>query len=409
MHKNAMASAWSLPWITVIALSGCAAEGSGNDLLNNGIGAAAIGGTSAGVGGVSGIGASGGAGGTLATGGTSGGVPLAGSGGFVAPSGGGGGAGGAGSGGTAGVAPTGGSGGSSGGAGGSGGEGGTAGVAATGGSGGSGGSGGAGGGGAMMPTLTDGDCCDDGNCICRGEPPTTLSTTAGPYDVDTYEIASGTVYYPTDAEPPYAAVAICPGFLNSGPEMADWGPFYASHGIVMVAVWTIGSDIPDIRAIKLLAAVDELKAENAKSGSPLNDKLVGWYGTSGYSMGGGGTTIATVSEQTLRTSVGLAAWGPVGRGIVTPTLLLCGDSDGVAPCFGSQDAYNGIPDTTPKMIISIAGATHFSWFGPDDAGRGTSGAYALAFQKVFLEGDDRWRSLLLKAPSNGVATTNIMP
>jgi hypothetical protein len=191
--------------------------------------------------------------------------------------------------------------------------------------------------------------------------------------------------------------------------MAAWGPFYASHGIVMVAVWTIGSDIPEIRAIKLLAAVDELKAENTKSGSPLSNKLVGWYGTSGYSMGGGGTTIATVSEQTLRTSVGLAAWGPVGRGIVTPTLLLCGDSDGVAPCFGSQDAYNGIPDTTSKMIISIAGATHFSWFGPDDAGRGTSGAYALAFQKVFLEGDDRWRTLLLKAPSNGVATTNIEP
>lgn len=70
-------------------------------------------------------------------------------------------------------------------------------------------------------------------------------------------------------------------------------------------------------------------------------------------------------------------------------------------------AWVFIPSSTPKMMISIQGATHFNWFGPTSAGGGTSGKYALAFQKVYLEGDERWESLLLSAPSNGTTTTNI--
>ncbi|MDD9933506.1 MAG: hypothetical protein OXT09_07885 [Myxococcales bacterium] len=260
--------------------------------------------------------------------------------------------------------------------------------------------------GIVMPDL-GGDCCPDGNCLCHGPDPTDLTVANGPYNVDRYRISTGTVFYPTDAEPPFAAIAICPGFLNSGPEMEPWGPFYASHGFVMVAVDTIGSDIPNIRAIKLLAAVDELKMENTNSGSPLFEKLAGRYGTSGYSMGGGGTTIASGDDSTLLTSVPLAAWGPVTTGVTVPTLLLCGSSDGVAPCSMSQGAYNSLPDGTPKMMLQIQGATHFNWFAPDAAGRGTSGMYALAFQKVYLAGDERWKPFLMQNPSNATRTTNI--
>jgi hypothetical protein len=402
MRRIAIGWVLSVSWITT-GLCGCAVEGSGSEILDNGI----LGGTggsaaSSGNGGTSGIGSSGNGGTFVPTGGASGVgsvLPMGGSGGTGMPAGG---ASGMNAGGTGGIAGMSSAGEGGGGAGGAGEGGGGAGGA------GAGGMGAAGEGGAAG-SVTGGECCPSGDCLCHGSDPTGLTTDRGSFDVDTYENNSGTVYYPTDAEPPFAAVAICPGFLNSGPEMADWGPFYASHGIVMVAVWTIGSDIPDIRAIKLLAAIDELKMENTKSGSPLMGKLAGRYGTSGYSMGGGGTTIATTSDQTLRTSIGLAAWGPVGSGITTPTLFLCGDSDGVAPCFGSQDAYGRIPESTPKMIISIQGATHFSWFGPLDAGRGTSGSYALAFQKVFLEGDERWRPFLLEAPARGTATTNITP
>jgi len=55
----------------------------------------------------------------------------------------------------------------------------------------------------------------------------------------------------------------------------------------------------------------------------------------------------------------------------------------------------------------FSGATHFNWFGPEDAGRGVSGQYALAFQKVFLEGDERWRPILKMMASGGTVNGNI--
>ena len=269
------------------------------------------------------------------------------------------------------------------------------------------GTGGVGAGGvAGGPAPTgDGSCCADGNCLCHGPAPTELTSAKGPFKVATFEMPTGSVYYPTDAEPPFAAVAVCGGFLNTGAEMLGWGDFYASHGIVTVITWTLGSDIPDIRAIKLVDSLNELKTEAAKAGNPLMGKLSDRMGTSGYSMGGGGTTIATTSTMSLRSSVGLAAWGPVGAGIVTPTLFLCGLSDTVAPCGGSEGAYTSMPETTQKMVLRIPGTTHFNWFGPQDAGSGTSGSAALAWQKVFLEGDERWLPILKGI--TGDVTTNL--
>jgi hypothetical protein len=73
----------------------------------------------------------------------------------------------------------------------------------------------------------------------------------------------------------------------------------------------------------------------------------------------------------------------------------------------SDGVYAGIDDSTPKMQITSSGVTHFDWFGPGDAGRGTSGSYALAFQKLYLEGDTRWKEPLLKQPGAGKLLTNI--
>src|SRR4029450_710179 len=102
------------------------------------------------------------------------------------------------------------------------------------------------------------------------------------------------------------------------------------------------------RAAKLAASIEELKSLNAEGDNPISGKLSGRYGTSGYSMGGGGTTIAASEDKSLLSSVGLAPWAPVGRGITTPTLLMCGGSDIVAPCSMAEGAYAEIPETTPK-------------------------------------------------------------
>jgi dienelactone hydrolase len=263
------------------------------------------------------------------------------------------------------------------------------------------------GGDAGAGSMLNGDCCEGGDCLCRHAPPRSLSTMNGPHATANYELTTGTVYYPTDADPPFAAIAICPGFTNLGPEMRPWGPFYASHGFVLIATHTGPLDPPALRAQLLLGAIEELKGENTKSGSKLFGKLAGRYGTSGYSMGGGGTTIAAKGTPSLKSSIGLAAWGPDASGTTVPSLLLCGTSDGVAACSQSTGAYRQIPESTPKMVVEISGASHLAWFGPNDAGRGVSGSYALAFQKVFLEGDERWKPLLLSSLSGGSVTTNI--
>ena len=269
--------------------------------------------------------------------------------------------------------------------------------------GGTSGTGGAGTGGSTGKGM----CCASGDCLCHGTPPTAPTSKNGPYKTANFPMTTGTVYYPTDADPPLAGVSICPGFLNTGPEMAPWGPFYASWGIVTVVTSTGAGDLPNIRGMKLVAAIQELKKQNTGTG-PLAGKLSDRFGTSGYSMGGGGTTFASESDPTFKTSVGLAAWGPDGATVKTPTLFICSDADTVAGCSGTNSSYGVIPSPTPKMILDIPNETHFNWFSPTDAGMGESGAYALAFQKVFLEGDERWKAILLTKPTIGtVKTANI--
>lgn len=222
----------------------------------------------------------------------------------------------------------------------------------------------------------------------------------GPFKTATLRALTGTIHYPTDAEPPFAGVAVCAGFLNTGPEVDAWGALYASYGIVTNVTSTGGGDLPDYRAQLLLGAIKTLKDENTKAGSPLMGKMSDRYGTSGYSMGGGGTTIATSSDQTLKTSVGMAPWGGVAINVKTPTLLFCGTADIVAACGMAEGVYAGITAPTPKILVTLAGTDHLAWVGSAvGPGGGAAAKLALAFQKVYLEGDTRWLPLLKMMPT----------
>jgi hypothetical protein len=208
------------------------------------------------------------------------------------------------------------------------------------------------------------------------------------------------VYYPTDAEPPFAAVAISDGFGGSGgcgrTQTDGWGPLYASHGIVAMIINTGSGDQPNQRGSKLNAGIKAFKAENDKADSPLKGKLSGRYGTSGFSMGGGGTSYASQDDATLLSSVAMMPWGPVRMGVTVPTLIICGASDTIASCSShGGPLYSGIGDDVPKMRVQVSGGHN----GQPTAGGRESGKYGLAFTKVFLEGDERWRPLLVAAES----------
>lgn len=243
--------------------------------------------------------------------------------------------------------------------------------------------------------MGGGACCNGGDCLCHGDPPAAPTNAPGPFETESYDIPSaGCVYYPMNAEPPFAAVTISDGFGGTGgcgpSQTNQWGPLYASWGIVAMIIHTGSGDQPNQRGTKLSAAVEAFKKENDKSDSPLKGKLSGRYGTSGFSMGGGGTTFSAMKDPMLKTSVAIMAWGPANGGIMVPSLFIFGSSDGLANTMGMAP-YRSISGDVPKMAVTI----NSGHAGQPSSGGGASGKAGLAFQKVFLEGDERWRPLLL--------------
>jgi hypothetical protein len=74
-------------------------------------------------------------------------------------------------------------------------------------------------------------------------------------------------------------------------------------------------------------------------------------------------------------------------GSADPAILGGGDQ--------SQQVFDVIADDIPKMLYEIQGEGHFSW-GTPRTNNGAVGRYALSWQKVFLEGDERFLQFLLE-------------
>ena len=215
------------------------------------------------------------------------------------------------------------------------------------------------------------------------------------------EFAGGTIWYPTDGTPPYPFVAIVPGFVSFESSIASWGPFLASHGIVAITIDTnTTADPPQTRAGALLDALKSVEAENTRTGSPLNGKLdPSRQGLMGWSMGGGGTLIASNRTPSLKAAISMCGWNPAGTysTMKVPSLMFASLGD---PLAGgqSQGFYRSIPNETPKMLIELGVGDHFAANNPANYGS-QIGLYGLSWLKVHLVGDARYKQFLLKMPS----------
>jgi len=103
------------------------------------------------------------------------------------------------------------------------------------------------------PAPSDGEA----GAIVRGPPPSVESATAvGPFDVDSItqglrdgpDYGSQTLFFPTDAAPPLAALAVVPGFVSPESSIREWGPFLASHGFVTLTIGTNTGGEQDVSA-----------------------------------------------------------------------------------------------------------------------------------------------------------------
>lgn len=271
--------------------------------------------------------------------------------------------------------------------------------------------------------------CPDG-AICRDEEAPGLYDRKGPYNVRSYKLpgsyvtlpATARVYYPANAEPPYSGIVFCPPFMSKQIAFAAWGPWFASHGMVLVTMDTTTIfDQVTARDNQQWRVVKALRKENTRLGSPLRGKLdTDKIGIMGWSMGGGASWInAGKHRDELKTVLSLAghnmtAWYNTdiyswyspeelldaayasGRLIKIPALLLNGALDTtILGGLGQSDGVYRSISNTPKILCVLGLDGHFDWAYPTQAGRGVA-ALVLAFEKTFLDGDTRWAPYIQK-------------
>ena len=240
-----------------------------------------------------------------------------------------------------------------------------------------------------------------------GAPTVEALSTDGVYVVATYtefpdvpEFGAATIYYPVDAPAAVGGVAISPGFTERQAHINWWGPRLASHGFAVLIFDTNDPrDPPGARANALSAAVRTLRAENTREGSPLYGRLdPGKLAIMGHSMGGGGALIAANAlGGEIQAAIPFTPWQPGGvfDRVTAPTLVIAGSNDAVAP--SDQHAwphFQSLPVGTPRVYLEIADGDHFI----ANTGRGedlaTIGRYGIAWLKLYLEGDERYRTFL---------------
>jgi len=252
-------------------------------------------------------------------------------------------------------------------------------------------------------------CSTAGPGVDQGPAPTVASLSVdGVFEVMTYtdipdvpEFGDATVYYPLDTTTPIGGVAISPGWTELQRHIEWWGPRLASHGYAVLILDTndARADQPEQRAEALIAAVRILRGENDRAGSPLRGRIdVGKMAIMGHSMGGGGTLIAANDyPDEIQAAIPFTSWQPNGvfDRITAPTLVIAGSADRVA---GVSDHawphFQSIPESTTKVFMEIDGGSHFIADGRRGTDLATIGRYGIAWLKLYLDGDERYRGFI---------------
>ena len=219
------------------------------------------------------------------------------------------------------------------------------------------------------------------------------------------EYSGATIYYPTDAEPPFAGMAIVPGFVSPESSIQNWGPFLASHGIVTITIGTNSLfDFPADRAEALLDALVTIEEENSRADSPLFERIdVNSFGVAGWSMGGGGAQLAAAADPTIKACMAFCPWldgstTPDDLDHAVPLLIFSGEADPTAaPADHADVHYDYTPETTSKMLFEIEGADH-SVANDPIGGEEYVGKIAVSWLQYFLLGDSCYCPLVLDTP-----------
>ena len=242
----------------------------------------------------------------------------------------------------------------------------------------------------------------------------------GPYNVESISEEDGmrngpdysgaTIFYPENAIPPFSSIIIVPGYVTLESTIHNWGPFFASHGIVTMTIGTNSIfDQPEDRKDALLDALVTIKDENTRVSSPLYNSIdTNRCALGGWSMGGGGAQLAAVEDNSssIKAIIAMCPWlntltlSSSDLNHDSPVLILSGQIDAISPPdLHANVHYNYTPQSTDKLIYEIAFTSHLVANGPE-GGDGEVGRIALSWLKKYLIEDDCYCPLLLDMPNN---------
>lgn len=211
------------------------------------------------------------------------------------------------------------------------------------------------------------------------------------------------ITYPSDGQS-FGGIVIITGYIVGVDYMKSWGAFLASKGFAtfLIDPPTPGDD-PSTRSRAQLAALQTLKGEASRPGSPLNGRLnLNNLAIAGWSMGGGGTLhSANTNPAGVKAAIAFAPWElgasatfPLDR---VPTLVLAGGAaDALVNSGMSRGEYNSIPLGTPKAYMEITGADHMQWGSPG-AGGGLGGEATWAWLNAYVNGVAQCKTVIARS------------
>ena len=234
-------------------------------------------------------------------------------------------------------------------------------------------------------------------------------TNPGPYTVITIDESSGirngiyysgsTIYYPSNGNN-LSSIVLVPGFMNTEFTIQNWGPFFASYGIVTMTIGTNAlTDNEFDRRDALQDAIVSLKEENVRSLSPLFGRLnLNSISVGGFSKGGGGAQLLAKIDSSLKAVISLYPFieNPVALDFIhdIPTLIVSGQLDIIAPPSLHADIhYDFIPSSTSKLKFEVALGSHDPLLGPSGA-NGEVGERVLSWLAYFMLNDNCYCPLI---------------
>ena len=239
----------------------------------------------------------------------------------------------------------------------------------------------------------------------------------GPYQVAWYtqlpsvpEFSGATLYFPANKAQDFGGVVISPGFFERQENISWWGNYLASHGFAVITFDTNElRDLPPLRADALLATIGLLRGENSRQGSAVRGKILeDSMAVMGHSMGGtAALLLANEKSDEIKAAIPFNAGGVPNANfssVAVPTLVIAGEIDRLAPVNDhAWSHYQTLTNEVPRMYMEVKGGNHFiantaevenERLRPNVDVHDLVGGMAVAWLKLFLDGEEEYRELL---------------